>query len=78
MAIRCVGCVCVYMCALVRECLCLLWCETHIKGLTARPSARPEVEEGRKVPEKTQRVSRQGNAEETSRREIEVQGKDDQ
>ena len=49
MAIRCVGCVCVP----VRESLCRLGRETHRKGLTARPPTRPEVDEERKVPEKT-------------------------
>ena len=47
-------CVCVCVCAPVRESLCLLWRETHTKGLTARPPARPEVDEERKVPEKTE------------------------
>ena len=54
MAIRCVGCVCGRV--PVRESLCLLWRETHTKGLTARPSARPEMDEERKVPEKTERA----------------------
>ena len=41
----------------VRESLCLFWCETYTKGLRSRSPARPEVDEGRKVPEKTERVS---------------------
>ena len=54
--------------------LCLFWHEIHIKGL----SARPEVEERRKVPEKTERRSWQSRAEENGRLEIAVQGKDGQ
>ena len=41
----------------VRESLCLFSHETHTEGLDARSLARPEVDEGRKVPEKTERVS---------------------
>ena len=48
------------------------------QGLRTRFAARPEVEEGRKVPGKTERVSWQRRAEETCRREIAVQGKDGQ
>ena len=36
-----------------REFLCLLWCETHTKGLSTRFPARPEVDEGRMVPQNT-------------------------
>ena len=45
---------CVCMSAPVRESLRLLWRETHTKGLTARPPTRPEVDEERKVAEKTE------------------------
>ena len=48
----------------VREFLCLLWCETHTKGLGTRSLARPEVDEGRKISEKTERVSWQRRPEE--------------
>ena len=51
----------------IRESLCLLWRETHTKGLSAISTARPEVDEGRKVPEKTERLSWQRRAEEGSR-----------
>ena len=40
------------VCAPVREYLCLIWRETHSKGLTTRSHARPEVNDERKVPEK--------------------------
>ena len=36
----------------VREYLSLLWHETHTKNLTARSPARPDVDEGREVPDK--------------------------
>ena len=49
-AIHCVGCVC----APVRESFCLLWRETQRKGLISRSPARLEVDEDRKVPEKTE------------------------
>ena len=49
LAFRCVG-----VCTPVREFLCLLLRETHTKGLRARSPARPEVEEGKNVPEKTE------------------------
>ena len=77
-AIRSVGCVCVG--APVRESLCLLRRETHTKGLTTRFPARPEVNELRKVPEKTESVDkgRQRRAEGDGRLEIAVQEKDGQ
>ena len=50
----------------------LFWRETHTKGPGARSPARREVEEGRKIPEKTERTSWQRRAEETSRLEREV------
>ena len=49
----------VCVCAPVRESLCLLWRETHTKGLTARSPARPEVDEERKVPEKIEKIESQ-------------------
>ena len=48
------------------------------KGLRTRSPARPEVEEGGKVPAKTERASWQSRAEEDGRLEIAVQGKDGQ
>ena len=62
-----------FVLALLRRSLCLFWCETHTKRLRTRSSARPEVKAGRKVREKTERVSRQRRAKETSRLEIAVQ-----
>ena len=44
-----------FVLAPLRRSPCLLWCETQTKGLRARSPARPEVEEGRKVQEKTER-----------------------
>ena len=38
----------------VRESLCLLWRETQTKGLSLRSPVRPEVDEERKVPERTE------------------------
>ena len=40
----------------LRRSLCLLWHETLTKGLRARFPTGPEVEEGRKVLKKTERV----------------------
>ena len=37
-----------------RRSLCIFWRETQTKGLRARAPARPEVERGRKVREKTE------------------------
>ena len=37
--------------------LCLLWRETHAKGLRVRFPTRPEEDEGRKVPERTEEKS---------------------
>ena len=45
-----------FVLAPLRRYLCLFWRETHTKGLRVRSPARPEVEEGRKVPEKTERM----------------------
>ena len=50
MAIRWVGCVC----GRRTENLCLLWRETQTKVLSSRSPTRPEIEEERKVPEKTE------------------------
>ena len=44
-----------FVLAPLRRSLCLFWCETHTKGLRTRSSARPKVEEGRKIREKTER-----------------------
>ena len=53
---------CWYVWVPVSESLFLLWRETHTKGLSTRSLARPEVDEGRKVLEKTKRVSWQRRA----------------
>ena len=58
---------CWCMCAPVRESLCLLWRETHTKGLSTRFPTRPVVDERMKVLEKTERVSWQRKAEENCR-----------
>ena len=65
-----------------RRSLSLFWRETQTKGLNSKSPVRPEVEEERKVREKTgviwqrnpERGSRKRTAEETSRGEIAVQG----
>ena len=65
-----------FVLAPLRRSLCLFWRETHSKGLRARSPARPEVEEGRKVPEKTARKFRWlRKAEKNSWLEIAVQGR---
>ena len=53
----------------VGESLCLFWHETHRKDQRARFPARPEVEEGRKVPEKIERANWQRMAEENSQQQ---------
>ena len=73
-----------WVCAPGRQSLCQFWRETQTKGLSSRSPARPEVDKERKVREKREdqltkeprESSRQRRAEETSRREIAVQGKD--
>ena len=63
------------MCALGRRSLCLFWHETQTKGLSSRSPARPEEDEEKKVPERTEgeltkeprESSGQRWAEETSR-----------
>ena len=67
-----------FVLAPLRRYLCLIRLETHTKGLRTRSPARPEAEEGRNVPEKTERASWQSRAEEDSRLEIAVKGKDGQ
>ena len=57
----------------VWESLSMLWHETYTKGLRVRFATRPEVDEGRKVGEKTERFCWQKKAEENSRLEIAVQ-----
>ena len=41
-------------CALAGQRISLLWRKTHTKGLTARPPAKPEVDEESKVREKNE------------------------
>ena len=48
--------------------LCLFWRESHTKGLSARSPLRPEVDEGREVPEKTERAVDKGGLKRTVRR----------
>ena len=62
----------VLVCVCAGQRISLFWRETHTKGLRARSPARPEVDEGKKVPEKTERASWQRKAEETSRLESAV------
>ena len=57
--------VCVCVCVSVRESLCLLWRETHTKGLSTRSPTRPEVDEGMKVPEETERAVDKGGQKRT-------------
>ena len=46
-----------FVSATLRRSLCLFWRETYTKGLRARSPVGQEVEEDRKVPEKTERDS---------------------
>ena len=63
LAIRCVG-----VCVPVRESLCLLWRETHTKGLRVISPARPEAEKGRKVPKKDResQLTKEGRREQSA------------
>ena len=62
-----------FVLAPLRRSLCLFLRETHTKGMRARSPARLEVEEGRKVREKTERDQLTKEGEENSRLEIAVQ-----
>ena len=66
----------VCVCAPVRRSLCLFWRETQTKGLSSRSPARPEVDEERKVPKRTEGVDKGRRREAVDNSQQKETGKD--